>query len=167
MIEFDDIKKLPVSEEWIAAYMDGKLDAATSALVESNLIDSPEHADFVESLRDIWNTPEISMVDFGASEMNISEASMIDDMELPSIDTDDLYSGLNSFNDSAFMDVANFFPSVSSCGDDLDSNCISGFGVFDENNDVFWDGSDIFSDDSPSLDIDTPEGMDDLPDNLS
>ena len=41
------------------------------------------------------------------------------------------------------------------------------FGVFDENNDVFWDGSDIFSDDSPSLDIDTPEGMDDLPDNLS
>ena len=33
MIDFDDIKELPVSEEWIAAYMDGKLDAATSAFV--------------------------------------------------------------------------------------------------------------------------------------
>lgn len=162
MIDFDDIKKLPVSEEWIAAYMDGKLDAATSALVESNLIDSPEHADFVESLRETWNTPEISMVDFGASEMNFSEASMIDDMELPSIDTDDLYNSLN-----AFTDTANLFPPISSCGDDLGSNCISGFGVFDENNDVFSDRSDIFSDDNPSLDIDTPEGMDNLPDDLS
>ena len=30
MTRFDDIKELPVPEEWIAAYMDGNLDAVTT-----------------------------------------------------------------------------------------------------------------------------------------
>ena len=166
MINFDDIKELPVSEEWIAAYMDGKLDSATSAFVESNLIDSPEHVDFVELLKETWNMPGVSMVDFGSSEMSLSEVSTIDNMELSSINTDNLFNGLNSFDDVAFTDAANLFPPISSCGDDFVQGNITEWGAFDENNDIFSQGTDIFSDDNQSLDIDSPDGMNDLPDDL-
>lgn len=166
MIDFDDIKELPVSEEWIAAYMDGNLDAATSAFVESNLIDSPGHADFVESLKETWNMPEISMCDFGSSEISISEESTIDDMDLPSINTNNSFNGFDTFNDVAFSDATKFFPSVSSFGDDFLLKNITEWEALEENNDIFSHGTDIFSDDNQSLNIDNPEGMDGLPDDL-
>lgn len=166
MINFDEIKELPVSEEWIAAYIDGKLDSATSAFVESNLIDSPEHADFVELLKETWNMPGVSMVDFGSSEMSLSEVSMIDNMELPSINTVNLFNGLNSFNSEAFTDAANLFSPISSCGDEFVQGNITEWEAFDENNDIFSQGTDIFSGDNLSLDIDSPDGMNDLPNDL-
>lgn len=166
MIDFDDIKELPVSEEWIAAYMDGKLDAATSAFVESNLIDSPGHADFVESLKETWNMPGISMVDFGSSEISSSEASAIDNMNLPSINTNDLFNGFDVFNDLVFSDTTNLFLSISPYGDDFTQDNIAEWEVLEENNDIFSHGTDIFSDDNQSINIDTPDEMDGLPDDL-
>lgn len=167
MTRLDDIKELPVPEEWIAAYMDGNLDAATSAVVESNLMDVPEHADFVESLKETWNMPDASLPDFGTSGMDMSEALMIDDMELPSIDTNDLSNGFDVFPDVDFADAADPCPSASSYGGDFVQDNMVGFGAFDEDNDIFSQGTDIFSGDNLSLDTDTPDGMDDLPDDLS
>lgn len=166
MIDFDDIKELPVPEEWIATYMDGKLDSATSAFVESNLIDSPEHADFVESLKETWNAPDISMVDFGSSEISLSEASAIDDMDLPSIDGDGLFDSFDTFYNPGFTGMNTPYPSIPSCGDAFAPSDAIGWGTLDENNDIFSHDSDIFSDDSHSLDMDSPDGTDDLSDDL-
>lgn len=128
MTRFDDIKELPVPEEWIAAYMDGNLDAATSAVVESNLMDAPEHADFVESLKETWNMPDASLSDFGTSGMDMSEALMIDDMELPSIDTNDLSNGFDVFPNVDFADAADPCPPASSYGGDFSKIIWSGSG---------------------------------------
>ncbi len=166
MIDFDDIKELPVSEEWIAAYMDGKLDAATSAFVESNLIDSPGHADFVETLKEAWNLSGGSMSDFDYSEINLSETSAIDDMDLPPINVERVFSGFDVFSNIAPVDTDDLFPAQPSYGDDLTQGNIAEWEALDKNNDIFSHSTDIFSDDNQSLDIDNSDGMDGLSDDF-
>lgn len=161
MIDFDKIKALPVSEELIAAYLDGKLDSTASTLVEANLLDSPGHADFVETLKEFWNLPETYMEDFGTSEMDSSEMLMVDNMNLPSVDTDDMQSGFNAFDMSSDDEF-----SAAPAGSEVDMWQDMTDGIpDDENYDIFSQDTDIFSSDNQSLDIDTSDGIDDLSEN--
>lgn len=167
MIDLNDIRELPVPEEWIAAYMDGMLDAPTCSFVESNLIDSPEHADFVESLKETWNMPDNSMIDFGNSEMSMTEKSAIDGMELPLVHSEDPFNGCyNAFNDVAFTDATNLPATYSPYGDDVIQDDMTAWEALDGKNAFFSHGGDIFSDDNQSLDIDNSDSMDGLSDDI-
>lgn len=164
--KFDNIEDLPISEEMLGAYMEGKLDAATSAFVEYNLIDSPAHADFVESLKEIWNMHEISMSDFSSSEISLPEEATIEYMDLPPINTDNTFNGFDTFNDVAFSNATNIHPSGSPYGDEFIPIEFAEWEALDENNDTLSHGTDIFSDDNQSLNIDDPDGMDSLSNDL-
>lgn len=160
---FNDIQNLPVTEELLGAYLDGKLDAATSAFVESNLIDSPRHADFVESLK----STEIPVTDLENFEIGLAETLAIDNMDLPSLSTDSLSNDFNVFNDAAFTDTDNLFPVSHLYGNEPAKGNIAEWEAIDEHNDIFSQGTDIFSGDIQSLDVDNLDGIDNLPDDLS
>lgn len=160
---FNDIQNLPVSEELLGAYIDGKLDAATSAFVESNFIDSPRHVDFVESLK----STEILVTDLETFEIGLAETLAIDNMDLPSLNMDSLSSDFNVFNYAAFRDYDNLFPLSPSYGNEQAKGNNAEWEAIDENNDIFSQGADIFWDDNQSLDVDNLDGIDNLPDDLS
>lgn len=160
---FNDIQNLSVTEELLGAYIDGKLDAATSAFVESNLIDSPRHADFVESLK----STEIPVTDLETFEIGLAETLAIDNMDLPLLNTDSLSNDFNAFNDAAFTDTDNLFPLSPPYGNEPVKGNIAEWEAIDEHNDIFSQGTDIFLDDNQSLDVDNLDGIDNLPDDFS
>lgn len=157
LTKFESIQDLPISEEFLAAYDEGKLDPYERLCIETKMENNPLIDAIIGDYQNdylVYNDTQDDVIPFSLDDINLPEIPEIDDM------FKNIYSDINnldlekSIQNSVIEDFDNFSRNLLSSDNNIDPE-------------IFIEDCDIFDTDDSSISSESPIEDDSINDDIS